>query len=191
MRLELFADGITEDNAGKFLSDLDVLVEEMDHPYMKFRIRELARERRIPVVMGTDNGDGVIVDIERFDIEQNVQLFNGLVGDLSAERLRGMPHADLPRVAAKIAGADRAVIRMLESVTEVGKTLYSWPQLGTAANLCGSVITYLIRRIVLGAENIKSGRYEVNFDRTFESDYGQRWLSRKLGFLRFVRKMKQ
>ena len=191
LRLELFLDGITEGNTPQFLDGLNVLVEEMDNPYMKFKIREEARARKIPVVMGTDNGDGIIVDIERYDRRDDTPLFNGLVGNLTAEKLRTMSPKDLPKIAAQIAGADRAVGRMLASVLEVGKTLYSWPQLGTAASLCGSVVTYLVRRIVLGAPNITSGRYEVNLDAMFESDYGWKWFSRKADFVKFVRAMKQ
>jgi molybdopterin/thiamine biosynthesis adenylyltransferase len=191
MQLEVFADGITEDGMPGFLSGLDVLVEEMDNPYLKFRIRELAREQRIPVIMGTDNGDGIIVDIERYDQNASTPLFNGLVGDLGADKLRAMKPTDLPKVAARIAGADRAVPRMLESVLEVGRSIYSWPQLGTAANMCGSVVAYLVRRIVLGASNIRSGRYEVSLDQIFESDHKRKWFSRKFGFWKFINEMRK
>jgi hypothetical protein len=50
---------------------------------------------------------------------------------------------------------------MLESVMEVGKTLYSWPQLGNAATLCGSVLTYLARQIIVGAP-VPSGRTDFS-----------------------------
>ena len=62
-------------------------------------------------------------------------------------------------------------MNMKQSVLEVGKSIYSWPQLGTAANLCGSSIAYLARRIINKSDNIKSGRYEVNLDSIFEDDY--------------------
>jgi len=78
-----------------------------------------------------------------------------------------MPSADLPKVAAEIAGADLVVPRMLESVAEVGKTLYSWPQLGTAANMCGSLLAYLTRRIIVGDDTLKSGRYTVSPEMIF------------------------
>ncbi|HTY40108.1 MAG TPA: ThiF family adenylyltransferase [Candidatus Paceibacterota bacterium] len=189
MVIDIFSDGVTAANVGEFLSGVDILVEEMDNPYWKFRIREVARERGIPVVMGTDNGDGVIVDIERFDVRRRTPLFNGLVGKMSAQELENMPPTDLPKVAARIAGADRAPLRMLDSVAEVGRSLYSWPQLGTAANLCGTVVAYLARRIALKNKNIRSGRYQVDLDRIFETGHGRRWLNRKVGFIKFVRKM--
>lgn len=191
--IELYPDGVTEENAAQFLSGAALVVEEMDDPYWKFRLRELARAERIPVVMGTDNGDGVIVDIERFDREPRRAFFHGLAGDLSAGALKDMKPGELPRVAAQIAGANLAPARMLESVAEVGRTLYSWPQLGTAANLCGSAVAYCARRIILGADNLRSGRYQVNLDGIFESDYHswrRRW-GRIAAFWDFVRTMKK
>jgi hypothetical protein len=140
--------------------------------------------------MGTDNGDGIITDVERFDLDAGRPILHGKLGQVTASALRAMPPRDLPRVAARIAGADLAVARMLESVTQVGQTLYSWPQLGTAANLCGTVVAYLVRRILLGDPVIRSGRYQVSLDAIFESGYKRRWLSRKLAFLRFIKIMK-
>ena len=100
-----------------------------------------------------------------------------------------MPPKDLPKVAGKIAGANLTVPKMLYSVSEVGKSLYSWPQLGTAANMCGSLVAMLARRIINQDTNIKSGRYSVNPDAMFESDYSRKWLSRKIAFVKFIRKM--
>src|SRR3989344_4977493 len=62
--IELFEDGLTPENADKILEGTDIIVEEMDNPYWKLKIRELAKTRGIPVLMGTDNGDGIICDIE-------------------------------------------------------------------------------------------------------------------------------
>ena len=139
--------------------------------------------------MGTDNGDGAIIDIERYDIKQSYPMLHGLIGSLTPEKIKCMNPKDWPGVAAKIAGANFAVPRMLDSVVEVGKTLYSWPQLGTAANLCGTVLAYLARRIIIKSPNIKSGRYVVSLDSIFESDYKRNWFPRKIAFFKFIRKM--
>ena len=187
--IELFPEGINDNNASEVLNGSDLVVEEMDNPYWKLRARELARERGIPVLMGTDNSDGAIVDIERFDLNRQAKLFNGLIGKMTAADLKNMPPRNLPRIAGKIAGAELVVPRMLDSVAAVGKTLYSWPQLGTAANLCGSLLAMLARRIITGDKNIKSGRYSFNPDAIFESDYRRKFFSRKISFLRFIRAM--
>lgn len=173
-RVELFSEGVTEANMACFLDGLGVLVEEMDNPFLKLKIREEARRRRIPVVMAADNGDGVIADVERYDIQPRYPILHGILGRMKPEDVKQVPPQDLPRIIAKMAGADIANLRMLASVLEVGKTIYSWPQLGTAATMCGSVLAYLARRVALRDQSIHSGRYEVNPDAIFEKGYASR-----------------
>jgi molybdopterin/thiamine biosynthesis adenylyltransferase len=187
--VKIYTDGIADENADAIFENADVVVEEMDNMYWKLRARELAREKGIAVLMGTDNGDGAIIDIERYDISRELPILNGYAKGLSAEKLKSMNPKDLPKVAGKIAGANLTVSRMLYSVSEVGKSLYSWPQLGTAANMCGSIIAMLARRIINKDAKIKSGRYSMNLDSKFESGYRSRWLSRKIDFLKFIKKM--
>jgi hypothetical protein len=70
LKIELFQEGITESNMHTFfVSDcsLDLLIEECDDLFMKVRLREVARERRVPVLMETS--DRGLLDIERFDME--------------------------------------------------------------------------------------------------------------------------
>lgn len=165
-----FPDGVTDQNISSFLDNIDVLIEEVDNLEMKIKLRLAARERGIPVIMATDNGDGVIVDIERYDLDKNLDLFNGVAGNLTLDEFKHMQPTDLPKLATKIAGKDVVAIRMLGSITEVGKTLYSWPQLGDAATLAGVAIAYVVKRLALG-EPLKVGKLEVNLDAIFDPDY--------------------
>lgn len=170
MEIESFDDGVTAVNVGQFLKDVDVLVEETDNLEFKIALRIAARERGIPVIMATDNGDGVIVEIERFDLKPDLQLFNGALGDITLEEFKTFPPTELPKLATKIAGADLVVPRMLLSLKEVGKTLYSWPQLGDAATLSGIAIAYCLRKLALG-EPLKEGKMEINMDEVFDPTY--------------------
>ncbi len=172
--VNVYPEGLTNENINEFLTGggkLDCLIEEMDNPFFKFKIRELARDLRIPVIMGTDNGDNIMADIERYDLNKNIQPFNGLAGPIKSGDLLNKRPQEIIGIVARIAGPNLAVTRMQQSVLEVGKSIYSWPQLGTAANLCGSGLAYLSRKIILGAKNIKSGRFQVNLDSIFEADY--------------------
>jgi hypothetical protein len=128
----------------------------------------MARKNGIPVIMAADNGDGIIADVERYDLDNKYPILHGIIGDMSAEKFKDISSVELPGVIAKMAGADMAVPRMLESVAEVGKTLYSWPQLGTAATMCGSVLAYLARKVVLRDKKIKSGRKPFGPEKLFE-----------------------
>ncbi len=169
-QVEAYPEGITDGNTDQFLSGVSVLVEEMDNLGLKIKIREEARKRGIPVVMATDNGDGVIVDIERYDLDPNLKLFNGLAGDLTFEEFKKIPPQEMPRLSTKIAGQYLVHPRMQQSLLEVGKTLYSWPQLGDAATLSGVAIAYVVKRIVLG-ELVGSGKFEINLDAIFDPSY--------------------
>jgi len=172
--IDTHPEGVTDDNIEKIMSGppkLDLLVEEMDNPYFKFKAREYCKRYRIPLISAADNGDGAIAHIERYDTDKNQKYFNGIMGDLTAENVKHLDRKRLISVIAKTVGAERSVPRMQKSVLEVGKTLESWPQLGTAANLCGTVLAYLARRIILKSKNIRSGIYDISMDAIFESDY--------------------
>ncbi|PIP73901.1 MAG: thiamine biosynthesis protein ThiF [Candidatus Lloydbacteria bacterium CG22_combo_CG10-13_8_21_14_all_47_15] len=170
--IEIFKEGITDANMNAFLDGADLVVEEMDNLEMKISLRIEAKKRRLPVVMATDNGDNIIVDIERYDLNPDTKIFNGAAGDLTVEEFKKIAPPDMPKLATKIAGADRIVPRMMESLLLVGKTLYSWPQLGDAATLAGVAIAYTAKRIALG-EPLKTGKLEVNLDTIFDPDYEQ------------------
>jgi hypothetical protein len=164
--LTIYNEGITEKNIMEFLfkPKLDVLIEEMDNPYLKILVRELARKYRIPVIMAADNGDNIIVDVERYDLHSGYPILHGLLGKIRAQDFKDIKPADLPRVIGRIAGVNLATPRMLQSVLEVGKTIYSWPQLGNAATLCGAILTQLTRKIILG-DKVKEGRIDFNADK--------------------------
>lgn len=163
-------DGVNRDNIETFFRDADIVIEETDKLELKILLREEARRRRLPVLMGTDNGDGVIVDVERYDLHPELQLFNGVVGNINLEMFQNFSPKDLPMLATKIAGPELAHERMKDSILEVGTTLYSWPQLGSAATLCGPVIAYAARRIAVGAP-LREGKYAVNLDEILDPFY--------------------
>lgn len=172
-RVTLYDKGINDENLLECITDprLDVLVEEMDQPYFKFKAREYLKEQKIPLVMAADNGDGIIAHVERYDTDPDLKYFNGIMGDLDAQKVKDLPPPQLIGVIARTVGAEKAVPRMQDSVLKVGKTLYSWPQLGTAATMCGVVLCYLARRVILKDPLITSGIREVNLDSMFESNY--------------------
>lgn len=168
-----------------------VLVEEMDDLAMKLAIRLEARALQIPVVMATDNGDNVILDVERYDRDADYPPFHGRAGDLTAcsESELNEP-ANRTRLANAIVGSD-VTPRTRYSLTQVGRTLPSWPQLGTAANAAGSTAALAARLMVSGAD-IQSGRYRVDLDHILLGEsalLATRW--NELDESAFVRSMAQ
>ncbi len=168
--VHVYSEGITQENLDEFLDGVDVLIEEVDQLEMKIRLRVEAKKRKLPVLMATDNGDNIIMDVERYDLHPDLMIFNGVAGDLTIEEFQHLTPKDMPKLSTKIAGSDLVVPRMADSLLEVGRTLYSWPQLGDAATLCGVSLAYLVRRLANG-QKITEGKMELNIEAVFDPEY--------------------
>jgi hypothetical protein len=162
-----FPDGYQPASADDFIGGgavepLTVLVEEMDNLALKVEVRVRARAAGVPVVMVTDNGDNVILDVERFDLNGDYPLFHGRAGAIE-ERIADL-NDPLRRVSIASAIVGSAVTPAMRfSLTQVGRTLPSWPQLGTAATL-GGAVGALAARLVACKSPLDSGRYRVDLD---------------------------
>ena len=162
--IEIFDKGISEDNIDKFLAEpkIDLLIEEMDNMPLKIKIREKARHYKIPVLMVTGNGPGLIVDIERYDLEPNLQLLNGHLKNDVRNRVLALtdfsPAQEKINLARDFMGAEFLVDRLRESFDLVGKELAGIPQLSEASFLRGAILCYFARQIAVGG-NATSGRY--------------------------------
>lgn len=171
--IQTWPEGLTKDNISQFLSEpdkLNVFVDEMDSIDLKIYSRILAKQLRIPVVMATDNGNGIILDIERFDLEPERELFHGLIGEISWESAQDLPYSQWLRLATKIVGPEYLTERMQESLLEIGKSIASVPQLGATASLAGAAIAYAIRKIASSNE-LPSGRYTLGLEAILDSGY--------------------
>lgn len=167
--IEVYDDGITSENIDDFLSELDILVEELDDIKVKADVRRRAKKLQIPVIMATDNADSVIMDIERFDLNPTLPIFHGNVTDTELEQVDSSPEA-MYNAMAKIIDVNLVPSRVLHSVTEVGKTLYSWPQLASAATLSGATIAYTIRKIA-NKEPLNSGKLEISLEAILDPNF--------------------
>jgi nitroreductase len=158
--VRVFTDGVTEGSVDAFLTEggrVDLLVEECDDLFMKVYLRERARALRIPVLMETN--DRGMLDIERFDLEPERELFHGLVGPVRAQALKGLPTREKVPFVLKILGEMSP--RLAASLVEIDQTITSWPQLGSGAMLGGAVAADAARRLLLG-ELKASGRFHVD-----------------------------
>jgi len=167
--IQAFPAGYTPGTADAFIGSggterLTVLVEEMDDLALKVGIRVKARAARVPVVMVTDNGDNAILDVERFDQDPGYLLFHGLAGDLAANPADLNDPIQRVNIASAIVGS-QITPRTRFSLTQVGRTLPSWPQLGTAATAGGALGALASRYIACGVP-LESGRYRVDLDET-------------------------
>ena len=144
---------------------LDVVVDEMDDLEMKIRMRVAARRYRIPVLMATDLGDDVMLDVERFDKDSSLPLFHGRAGSIeNVLTVKNLPHQKWLKYATQIIGPENVPLRMQQSLLKVGAELPTHPQLGGTAMMAGAVIAYAARQLALGGK-LKSGRMKVSLDR--------------------------
>jgi hypothetical protein len=143
---------------------VDVVIEEMDDLAMKVEMRRHVKLARLPLIMVTDDGDNVILDVERHDLDADYPPFHGSAGDITELDLATLRDpANRVQLAGAIVGHDVAP-RLARALAEVGHTIPSWPQLGTAASLAGVVGAFAARTIVCGGE-LPSGRYRFAVDK--------------------------
>jgi nitroreductase len=158
--VELFPAGVTDETLAAFLAPpLDLLVEECDDLAMKVRLREEARKRRVPVLM--DTSDRGMLDVERFDREPERSLLHGLIGDVRAADLEGLTTKEKIPFALRILDDTRLTVELRASLAEVGHSIESWPQLGSAVMLGGAVAADAARRLLIG-QFTDSGRFYVD-----------------------------
>jgi len=156
--------GITKGRVNEFVEGLTVAIDEMDNIELKFALRGACRVRGIPVVMATDNGDGAILDIERFDLEKDRPIFHGRVH--LTEEFRPGDREQFVRLANAIIDPKIFTPRQLASVQEIGKSLTSVAQIATGAGIAGAAVACAVRHIACGNE-LPSGRYTIGCESSF------------------------
>lgn len=171
--VEIFPEGITEGNIGKFFDGLNLIIDEIDNLAVKFLLREHARENKIALLMAADNGDNAVVDIERYDLKRDTKFFHGRMGKVTYDGLKSLDKFGIGRMITKHVGAENVTQRMKESLLEMGKTIVSWPQLGGAALLNGSAVAYCARR-VLNNQSLEGNRSLLSLDEKLIPNYNSK-----------------
>jgi hypothetical protein len=170
-KVEVFTDGLTPKNIGKFFNGLDIMIDELDNLAVKYLIREQAKKHRIAVVMAADNGDNSVVDVERYDLNPKMPYFHGRMGKITYAQLAGLDKFGIGKMITKHVGPENVTERMQESLLEMGKTIVSWPQLGGAALMNGAAVAYCVRKILNG-EPLESNRALISLDEKLIPSYG-------------------
>ncbi|MDO8497473.1 MAG: ThiF family adenylyltransferase [bacterium] len=147
-----------------------MIVDEIDSLEGKIILRKLAKEMRIPLISATDVGSAVFLDIERYDLKRDTSFFLGRISQREIDTIDTMPPKEKRKLLFKIVGFAHNSERMLESLLEIKKTLYTWPQLGSTATMAGGILTTALTKIILG-EKVETGRYVISLDELLEKDY--------------------
>lgn len=152
--IKMLQDGITVNNLEELLKkgEINCIVEEIDDMHMKISTRKLAMLYKVPVVMITDNGDGVVLHVERYDLGLS-QIFGHDIAYWSWEDEHEFTkeEAGIIIIGDIVGGPEKVDPKMMKSVERViKKELVSWSQLGSSALLGGVVATAAIKGIALG-----------------------------------------
>jgi len=141
-----------------------LIFEVIDDFKMKVRLRIEARKARIPVIMPTNLGDNILVDVERYDLDPSLPLFNGLIGDTPEKILQSeITETEKVEFVIKITGREHIPARALQTLYEINRTLVGRPQLYSTVTVGGGLASYLARRFLLG-KFLPSGRQFLSFD---------------------------
>ncbi|GAA1480757.1 hypothetical protein GCM10009624_11970 [Gordonia sinesedis] len=141
---------------------VSLVIEEIDDVAMKIDMRRRARDAGIPVLSATDIGDNVILDVERYDLDPKYPIFHGR-GENFTPGDATDPEQRL-RMATAIVG-DALTPRMAYSASQIGRSVASWPQLGSTAMMAGAFTAATARNLVCG-RHVESGRYRLDVEET-------------------------
>lgn len=158
--------GLDSKNINSFLTTEpkpQLIFEACDDFLMKVKIRLEAKEKGIPVVMLTSLGDSLLVDIERYDINKSLQLFNGQVGNITEEILSGeITEKNKKKYAIMLVGPQNVPDRAMQTINLIGKTLVGRPQINSTVTVGAGIASYLAKEILL-KNSTYSGRRKIVF----------------------------
>jgi len=165
LKVTCYPEGINEANIDDFfLKDgkLDLVLDECDGLNIKILCRQRAKALQIPVIMETS--DRGMVDVERFDLDPGRSILHGLIDHLDINKVKEAKTNEekIPFILPMI-GFDTISAKLRASLSEVGKTINTWPQLASAVTLGGGLATDISRRLLLDSFT-ESGRYYVDVE---------------------------
>lgn len=171
--LEVWDKGLDSKTLPDFISKqprLDIFIDEFDSLDLKIQSRLYCKSQGIPVLMATNNGDSVLLDVERYDQDNTLEPFHGYLGPVDPSVLSKLTYKEWVAMALKIVRPEHSPVRMLESLQELGKTIAAVPQLGTTAAVSAAALVFAVRQIA-NNHPMPSGRYIIHLEETLVSGY--------------------
>jgi len=165
----VYSHGLDDDTVGAFVADSDVVFDEVDDFRVKVQLRLMARSHGKPLIMATNLGDTVLIDVERWDRPQDgLEPFNGQLDGVSLEDLTrpGLTPQEVSRFAAQVIGVDNVPLRALASLPLINRELVGRPQVASTAAMAGGLAAMAARAVLLDAP-LRSGRYRISLTEAY------------------------
>lgn len=158
-----YNEGVHEKNVNRFLGTsgtepkTDILIEEVDDPNTKLLLRDEARKRKIPLIMGSDMGSCVQLDILRYDRNSHLSLTYGIDDKKLRESTKAVydhptNHDIFFQFVDDLIGTDYRQDELEEIIQKKVEIPTSTiiPQLGSTAAVTGGIVAEAIARLRLG-----------------------------------------
>ncbi len=156
IKISAFTKGLTEAVLEEFIADVDLIIDTFDDFDLKIKIRKLAKEKKIPVIACFDIERSVLLIIERYDQDENLN-FDFFLNGYSEEEIKKA--SNKTELFINIIGKKYHSKKMLQSVLSVGKILTGYPQLITASQFASSLLSVVVEQIFTGEQLPSSRKY--------------------------------
>ncbi len=166
---ELFEDGLDRNNLNQFFGGdgdrtrLNLVFEAVDDFELKVRLRLKAKEHKVPLIMLTNLGDRILIDVERYDYDIDLMPFNGLLSQEVIDQILSGQSGAITKHIISLLGIDNLSLPIVESLNQIGSSLVGRPQLFGSVTIGGGLASYLSRQVFLG-HTLLSGRYALSLD---------------------------
>ncbi len=143
------------DNLWEKDTPLKILVDVIDNPDEKLKIRKLALEEKAIVLMVTDIGNGrIILDYDDFRFS-NTKAFGGRLDLQNKRDIEKWEKMENSKKVANIIGIQNLNRDMINALPNILKGKYaSFPQIGLTSQIAGGVVANTLLNLVRGI-NIK------------------------------------
>jgi molybdopterin/thiamine biosynthesis adenylyltransferase len=159
----VYPEGINDSNIKQFFKGhlkeprADIIVEEVDDPRIKILLRKYAKKLGIPLIMATDIGSCVQIDIVRFDKNRKTSMTYGTEDKALQQSMQKVYDNPGDRktffnFVDKLIGTNYRqdeLKKIIEGKSEI-PTSTIIPQLGSTISVAGGIMAETIARIRLG-----------------------------------------
>lgn len=169
IQIKPYQDGVTENNIDSFVKGSDLIIDAFDNFKIKLLLRKRAKKYKLPVVSGVDMEKGILIIVERYDTEPELDhslLLNNL--DPSTIQKPNVSKEEITNFFIDMIGEELHSATMLKSVRSVGNKLTSYPQLIIASQLLASTTTLMAEKILL-KKKFKSFRSHIDLPKILQS----------------------
>jgi molybdopterin/thiamine biosynthesis adenylyltransferase len=151
LKVEVFPEGIHQENMDEFMAGIDLLVEECDGLEIKMPLREKAKSLKINTIYCADERG--LLSIEPYHNMPDFPVFHGFLKKAQGARASfANDGAFLKALSVWCGGWDNISERSRASLLEIGKATCGYPQLASEARFAAGQLGNIARRLLLGEE---------------------------------------